>query len=318
MRLITRSDFDGIACAALLEEVGVINEIFYTHPKDLQDGKIPVTSNDVLANVPFVEGCGLWFDHHSSEQERQQLKGKYKGACEMEPSAARVVYNYYMKDPANAAKLKKMEEMVTAVDKADSAQYTREDILDPQGWMMLAFISDPRSGLGYKHHFKISNFDLMKKTSHLLRTKSISEILADPDMAQRVVAYREENEIYKKFIKENARIAGDAIVLDFRGRKDVPAGNRFLEYTLFPEQNISIRLADGKGGETVMISVGHSIINRTSKIDVGSIMLKQGGGGHRKVGTCQVKHDKADKVLQMIIDFVEFYKDMEVISDNDQ
>jgi len=301
MRLITRSDFDGLACAALLEELGIINEILYTHPKDIQDGKVKVTENDVLANVPFVQGCGLWFDHHSSEQERNQLKGKFKGACEMEPSAARVIYNYYAKDPGNAARLKRLDELVAAVDKADSGQYTKEDILDPRGWMLLAFISDPRTGLGYKRAYKVSNFDLMKSLPAMLRTKTIDEILSTPDIQDRVTAYREESEVYKQFLRKIARTEGDAIVLDLRGKKDVPGGNRFLEYTLFPDQNISVRLVDGRNNEFVMISIGHSIINRTSTVNVGSLTLAYGGGGHKKVGTCQVPPAKADQVLTEIL-----------------
>lgn len=304
MRLITRSDFDGLCCAALLEELGVVSDCLYIHPKDLQDGKIDVSSNDVLANVPFVEGCGLWFDHHSSELERANARGVFKGACEMELSAARVIYNYYSKDPANAQKLKKFNEMLAAVDKADSAGYTRDDILDPQGWMLLAFLSDPRTGMGYTHSYNISNLDLMKSMPGLLRTKSIDEILATPDVQARAVAYRQESEIFKKFIRETARVEGDALVLDLRGKKNVPGGNRFLEYTLFPEQNISVRLADGKQGAFVMISIGHSIVNKTSAIDVGSLALKYGGGGHKKVGTCQVNHDQADRTLAEILAFI--------------
>jgi len=301
MRLVTRSDFDGLACSALLEELGIVDDHLYTHPKDLQDGKIKITSNDVLANVPFVEGCGLWFDHHSSEVLRHQLEGKFKGACEMEPSAARVIYNYYAKDPQSAAKLKKFEEMLVAVDKADSAKYTREDILDAQGWMLLAFLSDPRTGMGYTHTYRLSNFDLMKSIPGMLRTMTIDRILTDPDMLERVEAYRENNEKYKKFLMETARIEGDAIVLDLRGKKNVPNGNRFMEYTLFPEQNISVRMADGRNGEFVMISVGGSIVNRTLRIDVGALMLKYGGGGHKKVGTCQVSAANADEILKDIL-----------------
>ena len=301
MRLVTRSDFDGLACAALLEELGVVEEILYTHPKDLQDGKIAVTSNDVLANVPLVEGCGLWFDHHSSETQRFRPAGKFVGAYETAPSAARVVYNFYAKEPRNAAKLAKFREMLLAVDQADSGSYTREDILDPQGWMLLAFLADPRTGLGYTRTFRISNFDLMKALPTMLRTLTIDQILASPDVQERVKAYREDNEKYTAFLKKTARLEGDAIVLDLRGMKEVPSGNRFLEYTLFPRQNISVRLVDGKQGEFVMISVGGSIVTRTSTVDVGSLMLKHGGGGHKKVGTCQVPPAKADAVLQDIL-----------------
>ena len=301
MRLVTRSDFDGLACAALLEELGIATEYLYTHPKDLQDGKIAITPNDVLANVPFVEGCGLWFDHHSSETQRLPHAGKFKGACEMAPSAARVIYNFYAKEPQHAAKLKKFAAMLIEVDKADSASYTREDILDPQGWMLLAFLSDPRTGMGYTHTYRIGNFELMKSLPGMLRSMTIDQILANPDVQERVKTYRADNERYKTFLKETARIAGDAIVLDLRGKKEQPSGNRFMEYTLFPDQNISVRLVDGRKGEFIMISVGGSIINRTSRVDIGALMLKHGGGGHKKVGTCQVSPARADEVLKDIL-----------------
>ncbi len=301
MRLITRSDFDGLACAAILEELGIVDESLYVHPKDLQDNKIEVTQNDVLANVPLVEGCGLWFDHHSSEQERLELEGKFEGACEEAPSAAHVVYNYYMSNAEYAKKLKKFEKLIAAVDKADSAQFTKEDILNPQGWVLLAFIADPRTGLGYHHNFRVSNFDLMKSFPWLLRTKTIQQILDLPDVIERINVYREESNIYQKFIKEHAVIEGDAIVLDLRGIKDIPSGNRFMEYTLYPDQNISVRLVDGKNREFVMISIGHSIINKTSGVDVGSLALKYGGGGHKKVGTCQVAYAEADAVLKEVL-----------------
>ncbi|MBW2193620.1 MAG: exopolyphosphatase [Deltaproteobacteria bacterium] len=304
MRLITRSDFDGLVCAALLEELGITDEVLYVHPKDLQDNKIDVTENDVLANVPLVEGCGLWFDHHSSEEERLQLKGKFKGACEAAPSAAHVICKYYMANEDHVNKLNKFEELIAAVDKADSAGYSREDILDPQGWMMLAFIADPRTGLGYHQHFRISNFDLMKTLPGLLRTKSVEEILATPDFEERVDFYREETEKFQAFISEKARVEGDAIVLDLRGIKDIPSGNRFIEYTLYPDQNISVRLVDGKMQKFVMISIGHSIINKSSRVDVGSLALKYGGGGHRQVGTCQVPYEAADTALKEILDAI--------------
>ncbi|MFC1813779.1 exopolyphosphatase [Thermodesulfobacteriota bacterium] len=304
MRLITRSDFDGLVCATILDELGIIDEILYVHPKDLQDNKIEVTQNDVLANVPLVEGCGLWFDHHSSEQERLQLEGKFKGACEEAPSAAHVINKYYMPNEKYAKKLKKFEELIKVVDIADSAQYTKEDILNPQGWMLLAFIADPRTGLGHHHNFRVSNFDLMKSFPWLLRTKSIEQILALPDVIERVNVYREESKKFQEFIREHARIEGDAIVLDFRGIKDIPIGNRFIEYTLYPDQNISVRLVDGKKREFVMISIGHSIINKTSSVDVGSLALKYGGGGHKKVGTCQVPYEESDTVFKEILDAI--------------
>jgi len=186
MRLITRSDFDGLVCAVLLGELGIISEIHYVHPKDVQDGKVPVNPNDVLANVPFAEGCGLWFDHHSSEEERMRLEGGFEGASEAAPSAARVIANYYSREPEQATRLQKFDELLMVVDIADSAQFTEADILDPKGWMMLAFIADPRTGLGYHRGFRVSNFELMKALPAIIRTRDIEEIMQMP-VAQRPI-----------------------------------------------------------------------------------------------------------------------------------
>jgi oligoribonuclease NrnB/cAMP/cGMP phosphodiesterase (DHH superfamily) len=288
-------------CAAILEELGIVDEILYIHPKDLQDNKIEVSETDVIANVPFVEGCGLWFDHHSSEHERLQLEGKFRGASEFAPSAAQVIYNYYAKDERYSEKLEKFEKLVQVVGIADSAEFTADDIVNPRGWTMLAFIADPRTGLGYKRNFRISNFELMKSLPDLLRTRSVDEILALPDFQERIAVYHEENEKYKTLIHEIVTIKGDAIIIDLRGIKDIPVGNRFMEYTLFPRQNISVRIVDGKNGDVDMISIGRSIINKTSSVNVGSLTLKYGGGGHEKVGTCQIKKEDVNHVLKEII-----------------
>lgn len=297
MRLVTRSDFDGSVCAALLLELGLVDGILYIHPKDLQDNKIEVTGDDILANVPFVEGCGLWFDHHSSEHERLKLEGKFKGASELEPSAAQVIYEYYKKDQVAAGKLKKFEDLIKIVGIADSAQFSKDDILNPTGWIMLAFIADPRTGLGYKRSFRISNFELMKKLPEYLRSKTAEEILALPDFQERVQVYHEETSKYKALLARTTRIEGDAILIDFRGIAENPVGNRFMEYVLYPEQNISVRIVDGRDKQFAMISVGHSILDRTSLVDVGSLVLKYGGGGHKQVGTCQVEYDDVDRIV---------------------
>ncbi len=297
MRLLTRSDFDGSVCAALLQELGLVDEILYIHPKDLQDNKIEVTDNDIIANVPFVEGCGLWFDHHSSEHQRLKLEGKFKGASELAPSAAQVIYEYYRKDKNFTGKLEKFENLIKIVGIADSARFSKEDILNPTGWIMLAFIADPRTGLGYKRSFRISNFELMKKLPELLRSKTVEEILALPDFQERIQIYHEETSKYKALLARHTRIEGDAIVIKFQGIDEIPVGNRFLEYVLYPEQNISLRIVDGRNNEFAMISVGHSILNRTSAVDVGSLVLKYGGGGHKQVGTCQVKYDDANRIV---------------------
>ncbi len=297
MRLLTRSDFDGICCAVLLEELGVVDEMVYAHPKDLQDGKIKVTENDVLANVPFVEGAGLWFDHHASEDERLSMVA-FKGVSDEAPSTARLIYDYYQ----GHDKLQKFDEMLKYVDKVDSADLTEDEIKNPSGWVMLGFICDPRTGLGYHQDFTTSNLQLMQNLVQYIRTMSIDDILANSDVKERVDMYLENDARCREFIKENSRVDGPVVITDTRVNTDMPPGNRFLVYPLFPETNISIRVLNVKGGEAVSISVGHSITNRTSEVDVGSLLLGYGGGGHKKVGTCQVPVAEADNALKEIIE----------------
>jgi oligoribonuclease NrnB/cAMP/cGMP phosphodiesterase (DHH superfamily) len=304
MRLLTRSDFDGLVCAAILKELRIVNEICYVHPKDVQDNKIKATKNDVIANLPYVEGCGMWFDHHSSEIERLKLKGKFVGAIEPFDSAARVVFNYFRARKPYSEIVQKFEELVKIADIVDSAKFTKTDIMNPQGWTMLAFISDPRSNFGKKHTFRVSNLGLLKTLPDLLCSSTVDEILAMPDFKERINAYKEDIKAYKKILLEYTKVAGDAIVIDFREMEYIPIGNRFLEYVLHPEQNISIRAVNGKDKQFVTISLGHSIINRTSDVDVGHLTLRYGGGGHRRAGACQVNYEDADKIIQEILQVI--------------
>ena len=296
MRLLTRSDFDGICCAVLLKELGLMDEMIYAHPKDLQDGKIPVYKNDILANVPYVPGCGLWFDHHSSENERLQLEGKFEGCSKPALSAARVICDYY-----GANKFGRFKEMLEYVDRVDSGQLNEYEILSPQGWVLLGFICDPRTGLGYHKGYRISNIAFMNDLVDHIRTKSIEEILALSDTKERIQLYLANDLKAREFLTKHSEVKGSVLVTDTRGAEEIPPSNRFLIYSLFPGTNISIRMIDGRGKEFVAISVGYSILNRTAKVDVGALMLKYGGGGHKKVGTCQVPYDQADRVLNELI-----------------
>jgi len=296
MRLLTRSDFDGICCAVLLKELGLMDEMVYAHPKDLQDGKISVDKNDILANVPYVPGCGLWFDHHSSEHERLELEGKYEGCSKPSPSAARVISDYYGEE-----KFGQFKEMLKYVDRVDSGQLTEYEILSPKGWVLLGFICDPRTGLGYHKGYRISNLAFMNDLVNHIRTKTIDEILSLPDTLERAELYRVNDQKAQEFFRQHSRIDGPVLITDARGVEELPPSNRFLAYSLFPETNISIRMIDGRGKEFVAISVGYSILNRTATLDVGSLMLRYGGGGHKKVGTCQVPYEQADRVLNELI-----------------
>ncbi|MGE4555657.1 MAG: exopolyphosphatase [Desulfovibrionaceae bacterium] len=298
MRLVTRSDFDGLACAALLTEVGVVDSCLYSHPKDLQDGLVEITDEDVLANVPYVCGCGLWFDHHSSESERLGFDFTYEGASRQAPSCARVIYDYYRESHAFPEHI---EEMLEAVDKLDSAKLTREEIRKPQGWVLLGYLMDPRTGLGRIHSFRISNFDLMKRMPQLIAQKPLDEILGDKDVAERVEVYRREQAPFERMLRENTSVHGNLVVLDLLGRETVHAGNRFLLYDLYPECNVSLTLLWGKQKQNVVFSVGYSILNCSCETDVGSLMLHYGGGGHKAVGTCQIPTHDVERVKQELI-----------------
>ena len=297
MRLLTRSDFDGLACAALLKYLGVIDSWKFVHPKDIQDGLVDVTDNDVLANVPYAKGCKLWFDHHSSESERLGNDIEFEGASRIEDSAARVIFEYY----GGKDRLPHFDTMVRAVDKVDAAKLSREEILDPEGWVLLGFIMDPRTGLGRFRDFRISNYELMENLIDACAEQDIVEILGNPDVRERVNLYFEQDALFREMLAAYSRIDGNVLLTDLRGVETIYAGNRFLLYSLYPDQNASVWVVDGKGRQNCPIAVGHSVLNRTCKTDVGALMLKYGGGGHSQVGTCQVPYDEADKVIGEIV-----------------
>ena len=298
MRLVTRSDFDGLVCGALLLEAGVIDSWKFAHPKDIQDGLVEVNENDCLANVPFVEGCGLWFDHHSSEHERLELEGKYKGESRMTPSCARIIYEYY----GGEEKFPQFGEIMEAVDKVDSGNLTADEVLHPDGWIMLGFLMDPRTGLGRWRQFSISNYQLMEKLLEACRTMSTQEILDLPDMKERIEVYWEQTEKFKEMVRANTRVDGNVIITDLRGVAPIYTGNRFLIYSLYPEQNISAWIVSGREGQGCSAAVGYSILNRTATLDVGSLMLKYNGGGHKKVGTCQFSNETMEEQLPKMLD----------------
>jgi nanoRNase/pAp phosphatase (c-di-AMP/oligoRNAs hydrolase) len=297
MRLLTRSDFDGLACGALLVYLGLIDDWKFVHPKDIQDGLVDANDNDILANIPYIKGCKLWFDHHSSESERLGRDAYFEGVSRVAPSCARVVYDYYGGD----AKLGRFAEMIRYVDKVDSGDLSANEIVDPRGWVLLGFIMDPRTGLGRFRTFTISNYDLMKELAKACSEKPIEEILAMQDVKERVDVYFEQNSLFKDMVSKHAKTEGNVIIVDLRGVETIYAGNRFLLYTLFPEQNISLWIVDGRNKANAAITVGYSITNRSAAIDVGSLLLHYGGGGHHQVGTCQVSYEDADRVITEIV-----------------
>lgn len=298
MRLLTRSDFDGLICAVLLQEAGVMDDWKFVHPKDIQDGLIKVTENDILANVPYAEGCGFWFDHHSSENHRHGMKMEFKGVSRNAPSCARVIWDYY---GGHKTFPPSFDEMMRYVDKVDSADLTAEEILTPTGWVLLGFIMDPRTGLGRYRDYSISNYQLMEELIGFCRTLTIDKIMDLPDVKERVARYFEQQDLFLGMLRKCASVQGNVIVIDLREQEEIFTGNRFIVYTLHPQCNVSMQIIWGLKKQNTVITVGHSVLNRTCKTDVGRLMLTYGGGGHDTVGTCQVPHARSEQAITEIL-----------------
>ncbi len=302
MRLLIRMDFDGLGCAALLDEVGVLTDIRFVHPLDLRHEEVPVTPEDILANVPYIRGCGLWFDHRAREGQRAAC-GWFLGASDPDaPSAARVVYNFYGAEQGFANV--HLRALVAAVDKAESADFTAEEVLNPGGWVLLSFLVDPRTGLAEQDRYRIGHEQLVRDLVGFCRKLPPEEILCLPNVWERVRGYFEQDRPFRRMIQANATVHGDAVVLDLRNEERIYSGNRFLIYSLYPSQNMSIQVKHAGRPQEVLLTCGHSIINRTSAVDVGSLMRRHGGEGHRRAGTCQVPADQADRVLAELIDHI--------------
>jgi nanoRNase/pAp phosphatase (c-di-AMP/oligoRNAs hydrolase) len=297
-RLVTRSDFDGLVCAAILKELEILEDILFVHPKDMQDGKVEIGPGDITTNLPYVPGVGLCFDHHASEALRvTERPDNYVLSTEAR-SAARVVYDHF----GGAARLPRISaEMMEAVDKADSADFTRDEILDPTGWPLLSFLMDPRTGLGRFREFRISNYQLMMQLIDACTELTVEEILATPDVAERVELYNEHAEAAAEQIQRCATVHGDLVVLDLRDQEVIHPTNRFMLYALFPDCNLSVHVLWGLKQQNTVFAMGKSILERSSTIDVGELMLAYGGGGHHAAGTCQVDNDAAARVLNELI-----------------
>lgn len=300
-RLITRSDFDGLVCAMLFKELDMIDEIKFVHPKDVQDGKIDITENDITTNLPFDPRVGLAFDHHESELTRNNADS-YQGKFVIvggAKSAARVVYDYY----GGQERFKVVNpEIMEAVDKGDSADFTEEEILNPTGWVLMDFIMDARTGLGRFHEFRISNYDLMMELIDYCVDHNIDQVLALPDVKERVDMYFKQQDLFKDQLERLVKIYDKVAVIDLRNEETIYTGNRFMVYAMHPEIEISVHVAWGFKKQNTAVMIGKSIINRNSKYDIGELCLSYGGGGHTNAGTCQIDNDKIDTELPIIID----------------
>lgn len=300
-RLVTRSDFDGLVCAMILKDKGLIDDIKFVHPKDVQDGKIDLSDNDITTNLPFDERAGLVFDHHESELIRNtQANNKDKYIIDPDAkSAARVVYDYYGgKDELPHIS----EELMEAVDKGDSADFTLDEILNPSGWVLMNFLMDARTGLGRFHDFRISNYDLMMELIDYCMNHNIDDVIKIPDVQERVELYFEQQELFKEQLKKITRVEGKVAIIDLREQETIYAGNRFMVYAMYPETQISVHVAWGFRKQNTAVMIGKSIVNKVSEANIGELCLKYGGGGHKNAGTCQLDNDKVDAALPDIID----------------
>ncbi|MDN3680641.1 exopolyphosphatase [Vibrio tapetis subsp. quintayensis] len=300
-RLVTRSDFDGLVCAVLLKKLDLINDIKFVHPKDMQDGKVEITSNDIVTNLPYVENAHLIFDHHLSETLRNK-DGLENHIIDADaPSAARVVWEYYGGFDTFPSE---WQGMMEAVDKGDSAQFSRDEVLDAQGWNLLNFLMDARTGLGRFREFRISNYNLMMDLIDYCKNHSIEQILDLPDVKERIELYQDHNTKFAEQIQQNATVHGNLVLLDLTNEDVIYAGNRFLIYALFPQCNISIHKMWGFQKQNVVFATGKSIFDRGSKTNVGELMLKYNGGGHQAAGTCQILESDSERVQQELIDAI--------------
>ena len=296
-RLVTRSDFDGLVCAVLLKSKHLIDEIKFVHPKDMQDGLIAISGDDITTNLPYVDGVHLAFDHHFSETVRTGDRENYVIDPDA-PSTARVVYEHYGGAEAFPSV---SEKMMLAVDKGDSADFTRDEVLDPTDWNLLNFIMDARTGLGRFSNFRISNYQLMMDLIDYCIDHDIDDILQLPDVAERVELYFEHQEKFKDQMRGAARTDGNVLVVDLRGEDTIYAGNRFVKYALFPDTNVSVQVIWGFKRQNTVLTVGKSIFNRTCPVNIGQLMLEYGGGGHANAGTCQVPNDRSEQVLGNVV-----------------
>ena len=297
-RLVTRSDMDGLVCAVLLKELGMLDTIRFVHPKDVQDGKIELTADDITTNLPYSENVYLSFDHHFSETLRVAGAKPNQVIDPDAPSAARVVYGHF---GGKAAFPNVPEEMMLAVDKADSAQFSLQEVLHPTGWVLLNFLMDPRTGLGRFRKFRISNYDLMMNLIDYCRDHPIEQILELPDVKERVDLYFEMEPQFKAQLQRCAEVHNNLVVLDLRREETIYAGNRFVIYALYPDCNLSMHVLWGVQKQNTAFAVGKSIFKRTAKINIGKTLLAYGGGGHAAAGTCQIDNDKADKIKEELI-----------------
>lgn len=290
MRIVTRPDFDGVVCAALLYEAENVNvPVKWVEPNDMQKGLVDIHEGDIIANLPYDNRCALWFDHHHTNEIHKPFNGSFKIA----PSAAGIIFEYYK----DRFKLD-YRELIKETDKIDSADLSLDEVLHPEnyGYVLLSMTI-----LGCDEH----NERYWNRLVDLLRKFDIQRVLQDPEVKAHCDSVVEMNKAYKQILKENTKLIQHVSITDFRSFDKTPAGNRFLVYSMFPEAVVSVKIRyDNDDKEKVAVSVGHSIFNRNCHVNVGLMLSKFEGGGHRGAGSCQFHVSKAQDYIPKIFDIL--------------
>jgi oligoribonuclease NrnB/cAMP/cGMP phosphodiesterase (DHH superfamily) len=291
MRLFTHTDLDGVMCAVLISCVEEVDEFRFVDPGTVQAGKIAFTNQDIISDLPYDRRCGIWFDHH--ESSRPKDGAKFEGAWKMAPSAARVVYDYY-ENPY----LEKYAPAVEATDRIDSGQVTLEEAQKPQGWFLLSNTLETSAEKKEDDAYRAHVISLIR------RNPDISSILTDSKVAARVKNVEAELALFSKLLRENTVMKGKVAFSDLRQHPELPRGNNYLIYSLFPDAATSVRLMPEKEDkDSIKISVGHNIYHSPKcGFDVGAAMKAIGGGGHRSVGGASVKKEEAEGIAKRIIE----------------
>jgi len=291
MRLVTRPDLDGLTCGVLLSECETLDAVELVHPQDVTDRRIPIGPADIIANLPYHPSCGMWFDNHLLTDPKAMPPTGFKGRYGKAPSAARLVYEHYLTThPA----LARHQTLVAETDRLDSAQLTLEDVVSPSGYVLLGLTLDPRTGLGSLRGY----FDELLPA---VRDRPIDAVLALTSVRKRAARMREQDQAFRDAARAHSRLDGDVVVTDFRDLDPIPVGNRFLIFTLFPEASAAVRVQWGPQRERIAVSAGRSILNRSSRANIGVLMSLHGGGGHAGAGACLLAPASADARIAEIV-----------------
>jgi nanoRNase/pAp phosphatase (c-di-AMP/oligoRNAs hydrolase) len=294
MRLVTRGDLDGLTSAVIITMKESVDDILLVHPQDITDKVVDLGADDILANLPYDARCGLWFDHHLLTDSNEQPPAGFRGRHRLAPSAARLAYEYYLEKHPDDPDLLRLDRLVDETDRLDAALLTPDDVERPRDYILLGYTIDSRTGLG--------SFDeYFRKLVEWLKTMSIAEVLAQPEVRERIERIRTDQTAFKDLLSRNSFQLNNVVVTDLREIERLPAGNRFLVYSLFPDANVSLRVHWGPRRDSVIAAVGHSIFNRSCNTSVGELMSRYGGGGHRGAGTCVLPLERAADAIDEIL-----------------